>query len=187
LEKTRNSLAHHNTVWQCAMQSKFTAGLGVKCSGSDDSIANGVYNNVIYDSGHWGLYVGSYQAMGACRLDRNRIANNIAVKAGAEVFYCDKGGDNDERYGNANEYMNNCFGSESGGFLFWGGRMLSTYEELENSYGRAMHNVQADPAFVDPRKADFRLVPSSPCRGRGLVVPNIAVAVSGSNPDVGRF
>ncbi len=184
LEKTQSCNAYCNTIYSCARTAQWCAGLGVKASESENSAHNGVYHNIVFDSGCWGLYCGAWQGMGACRFDNNTIANNIIFKSRRELFYAESGGANNGTGGLGNIYSNNCFGPEYPGFALWNGKALSSYTEWQTAYGAPMSNVNSDPQFSQAATGDFRLLSSSPCRSAALTMALVPY-LSSLQPDLG--
>jgi hypothetical protein len=66
----------------------------------------------------------------------------------------------------------------------WEGRTFNTLEEFQKE-GYELHGLSVDPGFVNPSDGDFRLRPDSPLIDKGLHIPGINDAFSGSAPDMG--
>mgnify|MGYP000243087475 CR=1 FL=1 len=100
------------------------------------------YNTLHGNQARWGG--GVYVASGTPLLNSSIIVSNTASSEGGGIY---RGG------GSFTPVYNNVWGNAGGNYGGFGGTIPGT-------------DQQADPRFIDPGRADFRLAAGSPCIGR---------------------
>ena len=96
---------------------------------------------------------------------QNDVRNNIFAFNGTHCAYDNGGGKLGDPSANTDDY--NCY---------YPGK---PYAKINPG----SHELLTDPHFQDAKKGDFRLSPSSPCRGRGCRLKSTATP----KPDLGAF
>ncbi len=128
---------------------------GIILGGSD----NKVHHNVCAGNDR-GIF---YFRMGC---SRNEVRNNIFAFNRTDCAYDNGGGKLGDPSANTDDY--NCY--------FPG--------KPDARIKPGSHELLADPQFLAAKKGDFRLAPSSPCRGKGARLPSITAT---QKPDIGAF
>jgi parallel beta-helix repeat protein len=161
-----------------------------------ESVGNLVANNTISHCGRQGLWV---QSKGDCVSRRNRVVNNIMTGSARawedhdawlmlyDTYHAVEPIEPGSWLGNV--FRNNVFfhahvgepdmvlHRRNGPPVTW------SIPELEGAYPDTFSaNIEADPQFLDPENADFRLRPSSPCIEAGV---DIRFPFHGAAPDIG--
>ncbi|HOZ48354.1 MAG TPA: right-handed parallel beta-helix repeat-containing protein [Candidatus Hydrogenedentes bacterium] len=143
-----------------------------------------IYNNVVYNSGWFGLVVQSVFEIDG--ID-NVVANNIFDTAGTGLVF---------HYRNVNTvFANNVYHANGAANFVW--KEGDTYHHVDLAgwqalSGQDIESIVADPLFASVAEADFSLTVASPCidfaldLGFGFDYANNAVP-AGYGPDAGAF
>lgn len=190
LEKCDDHDAFNNVVYRCAQVPNTAAieaqsnpfGYDVILDQPDDHAPRRVSGNRIFQNtavgGWWSLSVSCSSA--GCSISNTTVRDNICVGAnGASPgLYLYGGGANNGTHGSGNSYVNNCFGT-AGGSWVWGPMTYRTYSTFETASGGAVSNsVQGNPFFTNEAGGDFHLGVGSPCLGTASVGGNVGAFYS---------
>ena len=144
--------------------------------------ANGatIYNNIVYNSSGYGLFIGQ----GAD--SANVIAKNnlIAVSSGKLVGHL---------VSTTDTIDNNCYyDTDYTNKFYWNGTDYSTFADWKTASSQDAHSVNADPLFTNPATSDFTLQALSPCINAGVDVGLTrdyegTLVPQGAAPDMGAY
>ncbi len=147
-----------------------------------------LYHNTIYTSrnsrgiGHFG---------NNAKLN-NVVSRNNLVQVGGYVI---ENGDTDPEWSYCDYDYDNLYTRSSTRFAKWQTGVAdayTTFGEFRAATGYEKHGISADSQFVDLANGDLSLQLTSPCIGKGIVLPGFNDANSpwpyqGSAPDIGAF
>ena len=84
-------------------------------------------------------------------------------------------------------FDHNAYFNPLGKYTFqWGGVRARTLEDFQKT-GQEKHGFVADPKYADARGGNLSLLPASPLRDRGVVIPGINDHTPDGKPDIGAY
>jgi len=184
---------HHNvidTVKNSPVKPYGTAqGIEIQGYGKDYvSHDNKIDNNIIINCDEAGIRIRAGNSDKYNNLIRNNIIYDCGLNSKDDLPYAAIIVDNHESV-KRNGYLNNCIYNSKGvkKSVHYRGKFLTVKEfNAQSGYDKISRNIQKDPKFVNARKRDFHLLPSSPCIDAGVPIEKKRY-FKGKAPDIGLY
>lgn len=142
-----------------------------------------VANNTYYDLDSFVFDVnGGATAFGGS-IEGLRILNNVARQLTSRVYSIDSA------LPSSVQIDNGLVSNASGGSIAYvaGKGNTASLDTFQVWTGRELSGIQADPAFVAPGSADFRLKSTSPAIDHALYISGVTGPYAGDGPDIGGY
>ncbi len=149
---------------------------------------NKIDNNIIINCEEAGIRIRAGDSDKYNNSVRNNILYNCGINSKDKLPYVALIIDDHKTVKN-NNYLNNCIYNSKNitKTVYYRGKKLTVKEfNKQNGYDKILHNFQKDPKFVNVKKRDFHLLPSSPCIDAGVSTEKTRF-FKGKAPDVGLY
>ncbi len=184
---------HHNvidTVKNSPVKPYGTAqGIEIQGYGKDYvSHDNKIDNNIIINCDEAGIRIRAGNSDKYNNLIRNNIIYDCGLNSKDDLPYAAIIVDNHESV-KRNGYLNNCIYNSKGvkKSVHYRGKFLTVKEfNAQSGYDKISRNIQKNPKFVNARKRDFHLLPSSTCIDAGVPIEKKRY-FKGKAPDIGLY